>query len=1440
MATRSESETFDLDWRKAQGWAESQGIGPSAYLPVYQLDVQRLKSGEFTMSAAERNRSILAAHTPTQVTQGPTPRHPGSPTNILGNLMSTAKSIFTGLIRMPEEIWDSADKTIHAVMNPASLNASTTGGTIANWLQTTLLSFLPGASDVGAVMRYGLHGGIDYLAEHPITSLLDAMPASLQELIWKGTVKDGVMGAIAKMLPEKAGVTLEGVAKENLSLGDRIEAFGAKLGTGGAGVGKALANLGKTVNDVSAMGQNLYAYLVDPAARALSSLSPTEWDQLQKILDMRKTQGGDAVATAMRDPNLSVKVRDALVKTLEGPLRFSVEESIFSGHIKAAPGVAMDAAGTVTLSGDKHFYAVPKIKSIETARLARDVAERRYVEAMAPVGAQATEIEQLDAVLPQAIAAFTSKVLAARQAIGDDPALLEQITQEMGKAEGLRRFRGIEKMRQAEAVVGEGGLAAHMLEQLKTTHNPVQIRELAGAMRDRLSAWGAKAANAGDVPALAALRASLTAFDDWADRYERNAKAIDEAIHGTEDAQRHFKGTEDRRAEERRQLLKRRHAEERANAYDTYRQGRARARSDFAKTLSDISARRWRRIAEIEDRYERAAAAMTGAQVDRDVMPRARAEVAESNRLSADAARSTRHDFSLTEQVRKARHDTDMVRMGVRHKAETALLERTLKEDRAAHGEVIAELVGWREAVDGFHQAIFDHPATEYRDAMLVLYHKHLLAHEHSATLVAETERYISETAKDADREAALAQLRSDPAVLAELMTFHFNDVFSDPRVDPDVAEMAAAAAQESWNAGFAELQTLIAQKGMVIQYIPTSTSADLYLTRDAIRPLLARRGEPLVDMAKAKVWTFTPATHDFALGVNKAVVQAIQRDTTIELMEHYLRPMAMDDGELRTFLQHVRGPTLTPPGAGSAEIEQRFVDIAHRTMHLQEVRPNDLFHGVSFGTRGDSRLWLPRPIVAALGQLEDERMGFFRGKGLRLYRYSILGLSPRYDAHIVLGGTTMLAFRSSWRVLQPSLLKAAWEGLRDGTLPIVSHAATEEGFEESVFRQFYEAGGSRMVALEVQEHVERRQGVARAAAKPFHFVKALADLNFRFTRAVRDMQSAVAYLDAFSKATGADDKLSVENAETGRQVVVSTKRAMEAAQRHVEQVYGNLRAMSPFERQVVTAVLPFYGWQRHIMAYVLSFPVDHPWRALVLSQAASHASQSVPAAWPIRIQFLFFLGSPSDTGTVTPVTLRTLDPFRTVANYFSLSGLMQSLTPWATAPLSMIDPTIVYGENTMYPKLTYTAFYGMNVAAPAGNLVTAASQFVPQLSAASSALSAMTSVHSLWSTDRDAALKQLFDNLNIPVATPPVNLAQESAKGEAARYEAAKTAATTAFRTGTFRGIAGFRTVPTPLNPDYTITPKQLEAIYNAAIKENPTLPPAEWLMPKPTPFGF
>ena len=321
-------------------------------------------------------------------------------------------------------------------------------------------------------------------------------------------------------------------------------------------------------------------------------------------------------------------------------------------------------------------------------------------------------------------------------------------------------------------------------------------------------------------------------------------------------------------------------------------------------------------------------------------------------------------------------------------------------------------------------------------------------------------------------------------------------------------------------------------------------------------------------------------------------------------------------------------------------------------------------------------------------------------------------------------------------------------------------------------------------------------------------WLKVLPAFTFKFTNFATNMQRSLVYLDGAAKAERQGWILD----ESGHKVTVTPDRAHEEGMRAAERVMGDLRQMTPLERNVFTKVMPFYGWTKHILRYISSYPSDHPYRAMFLSNLANMNSEEVPSALPTRIQLLFFLGSPDAQGNVSAVDVRALDPLRDVANYATVGGFLSSLNPALTALPAMVDPQLVFGDNVLYPTLQYNQLYGTKVAAPAGSPLTALEGYVPQVTALDAFLGISSQYRNLRKTDPSSFAQTIYESLGLPFTPSQINIRQIAAHNEIDRYQQAEQDALNAWQSGDFSGLSGYTTVPDPLQPDYNITPTALE----------------------------
>ena len=1470
-------QSFNTDWQKAVAWAQSQGIGPSSYLPVYQMDLNRIQNGRYPMGIAERNLEIQAAHNPKAVSSAPSdqPQSPYTPTGLMGNVVSDAGKIFTGFGSIftggfEKQLWQSAKDTFDGVLNPARFEGPQLGTTIGNWLTKSLLSYFPGMYDIGTVLEHDptLTGssGFTALMGHPLVSLLDMAGADAlgAGALGKLASGEGIMGklgagsAMAKSYRGwarsdgslfhqlanvkassklgaatlgRAGVgkpntTVAGQGAEAMSISDVMQ----KWATNVPGVGRAVGDAMQAYSDTGRMGHDHAIWLAEPANRAWQQLDQQGKDLVTKILDTRGHTEGDSVVQAYDDPNVDPLVKDALHAILEGPLRHSTENSIFSGALR--PTISLDGRTGLWVAKSAPF------RKINAARIARDMAHRQATEQVTRLQPFVEKLGALDELFPRAVEKTKATLVDARRAVAERP-LGGRITREKAKGTKFRAAEGLDKNKQVVSVLGEGGLADEFLAEVAKNKDPDQVITLVKQMRGRLSQWNVKSINAiesrADHPELAAFYDVLAAFEEWAHQSKETSAEIDHAIHGEIETQSHLDAQHlAHRAVQMQKLIDSQRTQ-RAELTRIHNARIAEVTDRFnrdSKAINDSLAGAINRLTTAGDaetaRLTKAATDVVYARISKEI--RALEAKAKADRIAL------RQKKDLQLGIAKRDKKIDLLELSKKNHTARVALGKKINTEKVGIGDLMETLTHAGKAIDLYHQALYDNVSDEYRDVEQMLYEKHLRIHENSQTLIAQTERFMKN--KLGYEQARIDKIRGNKDVMAEYMTAVFRGMFGQPDWTPEVAKMAQQAMREARDSAHEELKYAIAHKDLRIQYIPSAHAFDERLLRpSAFNPIIGK-GVPKPDMEKMKLWDMTAKKDDFALGINAALVQTLQRQAVIDLTETYLSPLGMRASDLSKFIAtHFNVEDRLKGGNVLHEVEV----LASKELGMTRFDPHALF-GFSLPRWGpnDEALYLPTGIVHALQKMEKDRGAAMRlaGKSTKLFRYSILYLSPRYTAHILFGGTVMLAMRSSPYAL--SFIGEAYRGIRDGILPGAASHAAEEGFEDIAMRLHNEAGGRSMGVSVMAEDIEKNQKVPLAKANPINWLRAAANANVRFTRYVRDMQYAVAMLDGAAKAERRAKKIPIED-DHGNTIMMTPERAMKEGMHHAEQVYGNLNRMSPFERQVAQSIMPFYGWQRHILGYVFSFPFDHPWRALILSQTAFLASQQVPLGFPLRIQFLYNLGSPDAQGNVQPIDLRSLDPFRDVANYASWTGFFESLNPALSAPLTMaFGSGAAFGNATLYPNVTYNQFYGIETAGSQGGLLQGIKQWVPQTGAAASAISAATQLHSLWTSNRPAAIKQILNDMNIPFYTPPINVQQVAAKTEGARFEVAKTAAANAFQSGDFSALKGYKTVPNPLNTAYEITPAQLEALYNQALQATPGVAPIESLLPPPTPPGY
>ena len=804
------------------------------------------------------------------------------------------------------------------------------------------------------------------------------------------------------------------------------------------------------------------------------------------------------------------------------------------------------------------------------------------------------------------------------------------------------------------------------------------------------------------------------------------------------------------------------------------------------------------------------------------------------------------------------------------------------------HGTVMAKknavqnsIMGLSKAAAKAHQQFLDaaiqHPPDVWRDTYLDLYVDQVMQNEKSAGLVDKASQALIDRGY---KESAVEAMRQDPRTIVELVVRSSKNSLENammPDIEPGLAK-------ELSNDAYKELSRLRAQ-GHKPAYIPTLSPHDI---REGVTPTynvtIGSITPRSVGSSFERAFDFTSSIYDVQLGILQDAREQITRDVTQEFKDEYVSKHTIDVGEANEVAMHyvqdeIAHHTLQHLDEG---VRKEAVD----AIVLQQIRRMGLISydpDAIFGTLSGAKLDKPYYINASLQSALEKAVGRFQfpasgfwDKGTKIFRFSILGLSPRYTAHILFGGTALIAYRGHLSML--TQLRAGWHVATTGELPqevhetatgalatprnairkyrvarqeknaqIMSdlkerypkieehsaHNSAQEGIEDQTW---HKAAGYTMGNKMIQEWMDNHQKTADMIG----WMQAAANINFRFTRSITRMQRAVTYLDGAARAEKEgsftervltpriDPKTGerVTHPLTGKQLFdekeqvseMTPQRAHQEGMKAVADVMGELRHMTPLERTVLTRVFPFYGWTKHVLTYVLTYPVDHPVRATFLSQLATQNSADVASGLPTRIQLLMFLGKPDQYGNVSAVDARFMDPLRDTANYASLTGLFQSLNPILSAPLATVDPQIAFGGNELYPNVTYSQLYGVKEAGPQGNAYNAVEQFVPQVQALDEALNLSGQYGYLKSSNPSAFAQKVAESLNVPFFNVQhINLRQIAATNELDRYSIASNAAYEAASTGDMSYIAGYPAtaqLPDPLNTEYNVTPDYIQAM--------------------------
>lgn len=1355
------AQEFTQSWAKTQQWAHSKGIPNSALQPVYQLDAQKLMSG-YPMSEAERVRAIEASAGLNYSSALPTDAQ--DPTNIIGNTKGNLSSLFTS-VTSGGLISNILDTLGNAITHPSSwygIFLTKHAGFNSQELAQNMNEHVLQPHDIlswipglaDVAEAFQGKAGLKSLADNPVTSLLDVL---------------GVGEAFR--LTDRVGIT-DNMAGKSI-VGDTI----ANTPKGAAMAEK----LGVTTDELSKMGPakvsfNLLKTLKFPGGKHPGIVT----DAAGQVIDVKPMTIGDRIK-AFRNTHSAGSDQGDILQAAA----FKSEEG--TREVERIAGPAAEALGKIT---PEQYTQVMKIVQSDH-RAPEEVLSDDSIPP--PVRSALSEVYK-----------WGQNQLQIKMQAGDmvpieTPYGTEYYTTRPGSSGPIVQ-RALDVSKSAQALLDQTAKPLDaLIYKVQTMDN-----KMSGAF-DML---------AQNVAAL----------------YDAIKKSIPEL---SDDAQaQHLRSTLpeserwDRAVPEQTPLLRNLlglKQDERLTLHHVNAIKTLFAPGGLLDTMAkDYNDQNWVGLSKASRIAIRKFANKTFSEIPTD-----------GARVLNKMKNLTKniHDYAV--QREKDTNAMDRLWNGTRHGEKV-----TSKTARSKSIQALS-----RKAADA-HQAFvkkaIQNPPDIWRDTYLDLLTNQILNSEKSAELI---DKATTQLKSEGFEDSQLEILRQDPRTIIELFTRSAKASLENsmlPSIDyGDAARMSKDALNE--------LSSLRA-RGHTPAYIPTLSAADI---REGIEPTynvsIKRLKLGSVASTFKRAFDYTPSVYDIQLAILKDTKDQITHDSIESFLSEDIQPHLYNAAELQATLRNYLKSEIVENAARTIETGVRHatadssIEKQIQKMGLRKFDPSAFGATTSMGrlnadyyVSGD----LMDGVEKALDKFTMPAQSIYE-RGTKVFRYSILGLSPRYFAHILFGGTYLIGLRG-----HVSMLTHLREGVHIARTGVpsdlskfphaalaIGHNAVQEGQEDVIFHQMagYKAGN-----MMINEFMDNHQMVHNVANK----LKAAANVNYTMTRFIVRAQKAVVYLDGAARAEKSgsfyDDDLVQAldehgqpklNPATGKPIMkwersshsMTAEQAHEAGMDAVSEVMGELRHMTPLERVYLTKAFPFYGWTKHILTYVMTYPADHPRRAQFLSQLAQQNAQDTPSGLPLRIQLLFFLGQPDAQGNVTALNAAALNPLRDTGNYASLSGLFQSLNPVLAAPIAYVDPQISYGGNELYPNVTYSSLYGVNEAGPQGSPWQTVEQFVPEVSTLDQAFN-LSGQYAYLKTQGGAAFgKKLASDLNIPFYPEHINVRQIAAKDEIDRYNDAKNIATEALQTGDFSEVDKIPgTVPDPLNPAYNVTAAYLKALYD------------------------
>lgn len=532
---------------------------------------------------------------------------------------------------------------------------------------------------------------------------------------------------------------------------------------------------------------------------------------------------------------------------------------------------------------------------------------------------------------------------------------------------------------------------------------------------------------------------------------------------------------------------------------------------------------------------------------------------------------------------------------------------------------------------------------------------------------------------------------------------------------------------------------------------------------------------------SKQTAFNLSRSNQDIVVGLGETERQLLTEAGTNHWVKNAVAPFRKTSNEMHDeIVSAIRnGGNLSP---------EQIRDVIKEQTKRNWVQFDPGKYGIAsaFPTSEGGEYWIPKGVDRSLKYLgfSDKATPLANtfDRGMNVWRFAVL-MTPRHIAHVLFGGAMMGELQDP---LFLTKMRSALHIMKQND-PYIN---AKFGRSASDFEP------DTLVAMHTAGHVGR---ILTAVTKSSDWIKRFEDNATQMYK--------ISYMLRREKHMLKEG--------------MSTSAARDEAFRQANKVFVDQNAMSPLERGVFRKVFPFWGFTRHLFRYLMTYPVDHPYRAAILTNLAEQHYKDWNSGLPQQLQWMMFLGSPDAAGNVSAIDYRSIDPFRSFYNDFTLAGLTQQANPAIQFVLQQAGVNVLSATPELYPGKHYDPSTGTFVADRPGNpVLNALEAAIPETQGLDALLGMSDQYRNLKATDPDAYKQRVYSTLGIPYYGN-VNVPRKEETAQLKRYQDADAAISKAMQSGDFTAAKKYDAVPVPAmlkrwfpNVIYA-TPGDLEKVY-------------------------